>query len=1262
MESNSFRRGSSIILSIILILTSFLPGLPVLKSTAAELTNPWVTVSTVGKEVNEIVDQESKIYTRLGTGEGNDNGAKAAIFRKSDAAAKESGTMEYTFVPETEGSVTRFGFYPHFKDINNFVFIGYDSGGWFWQYKYNGQGTYLQSNRPKDLPQPGNEYKIKIDYNGATISATLNGTILFDKVTLNDAVKNLYDAPEAIKLGRYGTQDSQVLMEIWRSDVPEETNKPPVLNTLKSNYMEVDVDEVFPRVVQYRVGDKVMNGQESPVYKLKVNGKLYTPEVAFDKVNDSEAMYTLTAKDQSKNLDAVFKLSLKVNKNQVIYSFNEIKNAGSAKIETIELPGMNFISVNSSENDANAKLTTLSGDVTKPGDVDVKVDSSMSGIGSTNRYYTGFLSNGQLSAGVWSSSEVDGYGNIVANRYENSNGDKAMGLSSNLFYYHRNFMPEPQATKPTVKIAIAEDMNDDKQVDWQDGAIVYRDIMQEIPFYQDVNNNVGMRIVMNFGSQAQQPFLKTLDNIKKVALATDGLGQSVLLKGYANEGHDSGHPDYGDVGERMGGAKDLNTLIAGAHKYNTQVGVHINAQEVYPEAKAFNDGFIDGPNSKGWGWLDQSYTINKLKDLYSGSRAKRLDQLKAAAPGLDYVYLDVWYQNQWESNRITEQFKERGWRLTTEFGTSMVNTSTWQHWAVDKNYGGAASKGLNSDVLRFISNHQKDSWVLNNPAFGGTADNPLLGGYELAGFEGWGSDRNFDNFIRTTFDTNLPTKFLQKYYVTNWSKVDGDPTKTNLENEIKLKDPSNGDVVVVTRKDNSRERLMTLNGQVVLDEHTYLIPWVDQDFKNPTSDSHKLYHWNLEGGTTTWTLPDEYKGVSKVYVYKLTDQGRAKKQKVKVVQNQVTLTAEPATPYVVVAGKNKGAQVDEWSTGNHVYDSGFNTGTVEDKYTKVAGDKTSVSVQRTSQTGSARQLSSGDYYLNIDSPSKPTSVTRTLTDLEPGKDYVAEVYIENNSDAKASIKVTGALKDVSNSTLRSLQKNYVKADSHASTNGYNSKMQRMQVSFTAQNDTAVITLTREAGEGNTEFDDIRIVQKTLNNYVSSNQFVQDFESVVQGIYPFVIGNIEGVADNRTHLAELHAPYTQKGWANAKVIDDVIGGNWSVKTNSGNAGLVYRTIPQHFTFKPGVTYKVSFDYQTTANSFRIISGDQEIDARNINGVKGLSVNDSLPASTETRTAEIIVTGSENGQTYIGIFNDGSPITMHTGEGTFILDNLRIKQID
>ncbi|WP_200412010.1 hypothetical protein, partial [Virgibacillus salexigens] len=105
---------------------------------------------------------------------------------------------------------------------------------------------------------------------------------------------------------------------------------------------------------------------------------------------------------------------------------------------------------------------------------------------------------------------------------------------------------------------------------------------------------------------------------------------------------------------------------------------------------------------------------------------------------------------------------------------------------------------------------------------------------------------------------------------------------------------------------------------------------------------------------------------------------------------------------------------------------------------------------------------------------------------------------------------------------------YVKADSHATNDGTNSTMQRMQVSFTAESESAELILGRESGKGNTIYDDIRIVKKSLTNHASPRVFEQDFETVVQGIYPFVVGNTEGVEDNRIHLSELHAPYTQKG--------------------------------------------------------------------------------------------------------------------------------------
>ena len=96
-----------------------------------------------------------------------------------------------------------------------------------------------------------------------------------------------------------------------------------------------------------------------------------------------------------------------------------------------------------------------------------------------------------------------------------------------------------------------------------------------------------------------------------MALNTDGLGQSVLLKGYANEGHDSAHPDYADIGKRIGGAEDMNTLLTEGAKYGARFGIHVNAGEMYPEAKVSKMTMYvvittETSVMDGTGWIRQS--------------------------------------------------------------------------------------------------------------------------------------------------------------------------------------------------------------------------------------------------------------------------------------------------------------------------------------------------------------------------------------------------------------------------------------------------------------------------------------------------------------------------------------------------------------------------------------------------------------------------------------------------------------------------------
>ncbi|MDB1924025.1 endo-alpha-N-acetylgalactosaminidase family protein [Clostridium tertium] len=1063
-------------------------------------------------------------------------------------------------------------------------------------------------------------------------------------------------------------------------------------DSIASETMKVYIGKTFPVVARYQilkdggeVKDQYFRGNETKLNTVAINGIKIEPTVTVAEEGKDFRVYSMHVENTENNINLDMKIKVSVEGNNLTWEVIELNKAeGSAKIATIDVPQLNLLTVDAVEEGANFAGAQTSTTTTSSGDVFIDFENGFV-PSKTDSYLYGFLTNSKLSAGLFSNSEAEGDKRVVRN-----NGADTMSLTSAPWYYElgdkngqkaaAKYEEYPVSDLPCTKVAIAADKNGDGDIDWNDGALAFRDIMN-IPYGSEViKDMVNYRIVMNFASMASNPYLTTADNIKKVYLATDGLPQSVMLKGYGNEGHDSANSEYADIAEREGGVEDFQDLIKIAHDYNTEIGVHVNAQEIYPEAASFNEDMLQKPIGNGWGWLDQSHVIDKLWDLSTQARWKRFVQLydringtsfynrewpdavedskgevtaskeaiKADAESrkdnMDFIYLDVWYQDAWETRNIAKEINSLGWRFTTEFSAQGEYDSTWQHWSTDAVYGGATSKGFNSDIIRFIRNDHRDSQVLNYPAFGGTADNPLLGGYRLYGFEGWGGDKDYNNYILQTFNQNLPTKFLQHYVVTDWENYEkGQSPVGNHEKEIKLRNDA-GDEVVVTRNEEQRsddniERTITLNGKVVLNDVTYLLPWTEEN------GTEKLYHWNLDGGKTTWELPKGWEGLGNVVMYELSDQGRINEISVPVTNGSVTLEAKAATAYVLAKGSEIKELKNDFGETDYVVDPGFNGYAAGEK---LSSDKWSGDIEDESVV--IEKANTGDQRLAFNSPSEDVSVTTTISGLKKNTNYVAEVYVENNSDEKATIEVNTGKETVSNYTERSILMNYVKSDQK---NG--SKMQRMQISFTAKNDTAELTLSREAGEGSTYMDDIRIVEKTLNNFQEDGTFKQDFETVVQGLYPFVLSSAQGISDPGTHLSQLNEPYTQAGW-NGRVIDDVISGEWSVKHHSKNTGIIYQTLPQNFRFEPGKVYNVEFDYQSGPDkAYAMVIGD------GTNYTAPSEEQYLAEARGETKHVKMQVIGNGSGQTWIGLYQNASKSGSGAmGQTDFTLDNLVITE--
>ncbi|MCQ4208918.1 endo-alpha-N-acetylgalactosaminidase family protein [Streptomyces longispororuber] len=908
---------------------------------------------------------------------------------------------------------------------------------------------------------------------------------------------------------------------------------------LASPQLKVTVADDFPRVLSYAdaSGARLL-GSTHTVTEVTLNGTAYATRLkAAPQVTGATAAYTLTFPDLP---DVELDATLGVAGRTTTFKVTAVRDTAAFRVGTIDIPGHDLVSVGSADGGAQTAFTKLDPDSTKTADVFGKVTADTPAEQSATGAAYAIVNTGRLAAAVESNSAYDkpsGATNGDDARFwhqarKDADGGTRVGVWSGQWTYRGAGAPAPATGKdlPWAKVVVTPDANGDGTVDWQDGAVAFRSIGVRAKGSEATADRVVTHIPFNFASQAQHPFLRTLDDVKRIGLATDDLGQFALLKGYASEGHDSAHPDYGgNTNKRAGGLKDLNTLLKAGKKYGAEFGVHVNATEAYPVAEHFKDDLVN-PKSPGWNWLDQSYYIDQRRDITSGDLAARFKQLRDETDkNLTTVYVDVYYTHGWIAEKTADAINGQGWNLATEWADKFERQSLWSHWANDLDYGGATNKGLNSKIIRFIRNGEKDVW--NN--------DPVLGQSALVDFEGWTGENDWNDFYANIWQRDLPAKYLQHQKITRW---DG--------NDITFTGGLRGTV-------ENGTRTFYDHGRKVLDGDRYLLPW-DQ--------GKKLYHYNKAGGTTSWAVPS-----GSYTVYRLTDNGRVKTGTVRTDSaGKLTLKAEAGQPYVLYPADGTPRASDPvWGEGTGLKDPGFNdarlTGWGKDGQVARDTDGNGRNSARLSGTGAA-------------------SVGQRVSGLEPGKRYTASAWveIEPGKTRRTTLSAGGASAALDRSTL---------PDTMAASDWHGTHMQRVKVNFTAPANGATtlrVAAAKDAAGATVRVDDVRVVRNAPTTEPGTVVH-EDFEDVDQGWGPFDKGDAGGVTDPRTHIAQQHAPYTQAGW-NGKLVDDVIGGGESLKSHEENDGVVYRTSPATVPMKDGHAYRVDFAYQSShAGAYQWISG-------------------------------------------------------------------------
>ncbi|MET4003054.1 endo-alpha-N-acetylgalactosaminidase [Arthrobacter sp. UYCu511] len=1001
--------------------------------------------------------------------------------------------------------------------------------------------------------------------------------------------------------------------------------------------LNVAVGDAFPQVVSYTLDGKVIGGQSKPLTTFLVNGQSKTATTTVS-VTGATATYVSTIADPALVITSTITVTAA---NTVEFKVIKVMGAGEATLNTLSIPGHSLLSVSSTESGATLARTENTDDTTTNKDkiLSVTAGSPLDAAAVGTPY--GFVNTSDLAAGIITNATEDSGNNewnkrLLSEIQNGAAGAKVASLSPGTFTYHPVGATDPRVSTfdlPQATVVLAGDVNASGSVDWQDAAIAFRKNSEKPLGSDKIPDRVVSRIPFNFGSAATNPFLKTLDNVKRFSMATDNLGQWILEKGYQSEGHDAAHPDYGnDINTRAGGAGDFNTLVNEGSNYNAEFGVHVNATEAYAQAQYFNEELI-GTRRGGWDWLNSAYLIDMPHDLGSGNVLDRFQELKDTVPGVKSLYIDAYLESGAMADGLANNLQKMGYEITTEYASRFENNSIWSHWANDKNYGG--NQGISSQMIRFIANSDRDLWNID----------PLLGGQVVKDYEGWSGQKDFNATYSKVWSDNLPTKFLQHYELTQW----------NAGTSAKLED-ADGHKVAIDMVGGVRK--VTLDGKLVIDGNKYLIPW--QDVADPDTVSNpnkatKLYHYNAAGGTATFDLPATFAGNTNLELFKLTDNGRVKVSDVAAAAGKVTLTAEAGTAYVLVPAGGKAPQpAANYGADSGLVDPGFNTGNLS-----AWGATGGAQAQRTAIGDNVAVL--GD---------SASSISQTVTGLTAGKKYTvsANIEIEQGKRRATTLKATGSGLSAENSFAITPAQNRMASDSKSETYS-----QRAPLTFTAPaNGTVKIEVSAAAGAAKVTIDDVRVmtdaplntlmtkplavVPTTLPAIGGNVVFTEDFEGNQPGWGPFFKGNNGGLSDPQTSISQLHAPFTQKAWKGTGQVDDVItekGGTHSLKAHNERAGLIYRSAPVTLPFAFGHEYEITFDYQSNgASQWQWVTGADEMTGSAVIS-KEINKVTLTPALATTSFSSKFVAGCDSA--WVGLRRIGS------GSTDMVMDNMVVRDL-
>ncbi len=1020
----------------------------------------WKPVS--GKDVGQYTIRDGQIHLA----------SDSNLFLLCDRSPLlRNGSVSYRITSQNEESQT--GVLLRYVSPEDWVYVGCDLTSDIFGYSaWYVETPQSRTEIARDIAKlyKGYPRQIQIDFTDESIRLRIDR-----EVAAHVNIPGLGSKPGKIGLRAYKGGDAVVSDLVCKETAALPAALPTGTFTLTDGDFSVVMANYFPTPLYYQWGSDDIVANETVCQYVTINGTDYPAKGYGLRIDKQAVSYLIEVPDAQLQL----KVDCHINGNVVESQMRDIREQGDVRVYTIGFPGQYMASLPNDEPRAALSFAVNEGsDRFYP--LEVKEPDTINRTAAIV-----ILNNERLAVSLDNNSIYE-----TKQFVYRSDPNKERTFIGNNEWIYRG--PDNRVTEyPAWKVIFTGDRNGDGTVNWQDGAVALAEVYPD-PYGVERVKNSNVTITMNFASEAQFPFLRQLDNIKKVYYLTDGFRQMLELKGYQAEGHDTGHPDYGDnYNTRAGGVKDLNTLVNEAKRYNAYMGVHINASEAHPAANAYNKQIVS--DIPAWKWLDQAYLMNKEADLLSDSFEQRLNELKGEVDGLDFIYIDTYREHRYLAYSTARLFRERGWAAWTEDPSVFNRYGVWIHYHPE-------SKSL---ISRFIHGHRKDAFA-NDSLFGGGYDRGAT-----VGFQGWQNGKDMHRAIRNFYTNQLPYRFLMQSPV-----IYADAGRLRFRNGTE-----------VTRTEGVTR--MFADGQLIQQGSVVFIPWSHQSLE-------KVYHYNPEGGTTEWTLPASWKGTDRVYSYALTDTGRMAPRVLNVSDGRISLTAERDVPYIIYKAPALDLLAADWSHGSPVKDMGFDSHSLH--YWKPTSNPAGVTIQQTPY-GQAELVLSGK---------KQTGVSQLISGLEGGKSYSVYAWVQVNGKRKATLEVSrNGGKSVASSLDETTFKNtQINSDKRG---GY---YQLLRVSFTqpAGHTSALLSLKADAVKDTSAvvFDDIRWMETTLTAKAGC-MYYEDFEHVDFGWGGWMLAR---PSEAKIHLSRRHDPYTDdviEGNYSLKILDQGRGGAEVMRT-------------------------------------------------------------------------------------------------------------------